>query len=179
MNYILARRRNAGFSLVEILLVLGVIAILAVAAFIIFPQVQASSRANQEAQNIKTIIAGVRNLYAIRTDYVGLETPVVNAAHIFPRSMNGGDFSSSATIRHLAGGDVKVEPRDADSRRFAVIYHDVPTEICVRLAQNFSREVDFILVEDLVIKGFGDSVAKPEVFVPACHAEELVDMTFI
>lgn len=43
---LVASRRQPGFSLVEALLVMGVIAMLMMAAFVIFPQVQGAHRAN-------------------------------------------------------------------------------------------------------------------------------------
>ncbi|MED5727507.1 type II secretion system protein [Enterobacter hormaechei] len=43
------RKSKKGFSLLEILLVLGAIAALIVAAFMIFPKVQASQRIDRKA----------------------------------------------------------------------------------------------------------------------------------
>ena len=41
------RKSKKGFSLLELLLVLGIIAALVVAAFIVYPKVQASQRAHK------------------------------------------------------------------------------------------------------------------------------------
>lgn len=46
------RINKKGFSLLELLLVLGIIAALIVAAFIVYPKVQDSNRATTEAKNI-------------------------------------------------------------------------------------------------------------------------------
>jgi prepilin-type N-terminal cleavage/methylation domain-containing protein len=53
-------KSKKGFSLLELLLVLGIIAALVVAAFIVYPKVQASQRAQAESNNIATIQAGVK-----------------------------------------------------------------------------------------------------------------------
>lgn len=52
-----------GISLLELVLVLGIISALVVAAFIVYPKVQASQRAQAERNNIATILAGVKSLY--------------------------------------------------------------------------------------------------------------------
>lgn len=44
------RKSKKGFSLLELLLVLGIIAALVVAAFIVYPKVQASQRAQAESR---------------------------------------------------------------------------------------------------------------------------------
>ncbi len=45
------RKSKKGFSLLELLLVLGIIAALVVAAFIVYPKVQASQRAQAESHH--------------------------------------------------------------------------------------------------------------------------------
>ena len=106
------QRNQGGFSLVEILLVLGIIAILAIAAFIIFPQVQASNRANTEQTNITTLAAGIKNLYGATRNYTGISATVVNQARIAPASMNGGD-PSATTLSSSWSGDVAIAPSAA------------------------------------------------------------------
>lgn len=45
-------RKNSGFSLIELLLVLGIIAALSTAAFIIFPKVQAANERQRNQQDV-------------------------------------------------------------------------------------------------------------------------------
>jgi prepilin-type N-terminal cleavage/methylation domain-containing protein len=65
-------KSKKGFSLLELLLVLGIIAALVVAAFIVYPKVQASQRAQAESNNIATIQAGVKALYTSASSFTGL-----------------------------------------------------------------------------------------------------------
>ena len=70
------RKSKKGFSLLELLLVLGIIAALVVAAFIVYPKVQASQRAQAESNNIATIQAGVKALYTSASSFTGLTNTV-------------------------------------------------------------------------------------------------------
>ena len=60
------RKSKKGFSLLELLLTLGVIAGIIIAAFIVFPKVQASQKIDKESRNITAIQAGVKSLYGGR-----------------------------------------------------------------------------------------------------------------
>ena len=80
-------KNKKGFSLLELLLVLGIIAALVVAAFIVYPKVQASQRAQAESNNIATIQAGVKALYTSASSFTGLTNTVAVQAKIFPDNM--------------------------------------------------------------------------------------------
>lgn len=144
-------RQNKGFSLIELLLVLGVLAVLLVAAFVVYPQVRDRNQANAEASNIRAIQGNVRNLFASRGGiYTGLGTGpgnnndygIGNQARIFPSTMNGGDYSAGAPITSTWGAPVFVWQRPAVStplgpigmnRSFGIAYFNVPTGVCVPL----------------------------------------------
>ena len=76
MKKIKKLKKKNGFSLIELLLVLGIIAALAITAFMIYPKVSASNNAQTEATNINTIKASVTSLYSSSPDYTGLDTEV-------------------------------------------------------------------------------------------------------
>jgi len=55
--------RNRGFSLIELLLVLGVIAVLLVGMFVVYPMVRADMRANKEVAFIAAALARVQSQF--------------------------------------------------------------------------------------------------------------------
>lgn len=175
------QRNQGGFSLVEILLVLGIIAILAIAAFIIFPQVQASNRANAEQSNITTITAGIKNLYGATRNYTGIGNGVVNQARIFPASMNGGDFTAAGgdAVTSSWSGAVTVAAVGADpARQFSITYADMPSEVCTRLVPGMLQNFESIAVGTGDTPAALDDDATPGDIVAACNAADAVTVVF-
>ena len=161
-----AKSFNKAFSLVELLLVLGVIAALLVAGFIIYPQVRAKNQAKTEASNILMIQANVRTIFATRQgNYNGLgdgigasDSGIANQARVFPTSMNNGDYSKDAPIRSSWGGNVVVWKRPQVttpmgtlpmSRSFGIMYTNVPNDVCVHLLPALGSAFSSIAVGDL------------------------------
>lgn len=139
-----ATARHRGFSLIELLLALGVIAILLVAAFVIYPQVRVSQQINQEKSNLSMLQSGIRAAlapqggnYAVLgavTETTGNQ--FANQARIVPTSMNSGDFSGS-TITNGWGGAVVLHATVGTfegyrpGRSFGIQYNNVPQAACV------------------------------------------------
>lgn len=136
--------KSKGFSLIELLLVLGVLAILMVAAFVVYPQVRDRNQANSEVSNLMAAKANLNNLYASTNgDYTGLTTGVANQARVFPSNMNAGKFTASATVSSSWSGGVTVLPSAAGTfpngtaytanHAFAITYAGVPAGVCLSL----------------------------------------------
>ncbi|MFN0462872.1 type 4 pilus major pilin, partial [Salmonella enterica subsp. enterica serovar Infantis] len=89
--------------LLELLLVLGIIAALVVEAFIVYPKVQASQRAQAESNNIATIQAGVKALYTSASSFTGLTNTVAVQAKIFPDNMLSGTGNAAKPINAFKG----------------------------------------------------------------------------
>ena len=120
------KKSKKGFSLLELLLVLGIIAALVVAAFIVYPKVQASQRAQAESNNIATIQAGVKALYSSASSFTGLTNLVAVQANIFPDNMliNSGTFARpiNAFKGNVTLAADKTGPSGADGDPLLVIW---------------------------------------------------------
>jgi len=139
-------RSQGGFSLIELLLVLAIIAALAVAAFIVYPRVQAGRNATFESQLLSSAQAGVKALFTTG-NYDRINLAAAYNAEIFPSNMN----ISVGSIQNQWEGAVTVLPSSSSGangtaigtpdRYFKIGYTNVPTDVCIRLAgaavQNF------------------------------------------
>lgn len=144
MNRPYEKRWNAkkagGFSLIELLLVLAIIAALAVAAFIVYPRLQAGRSADYEIKVLTAAQAGVRALFT-SGNYTHLSNEVAQNADLFPKDMN----ISTGQIRNQWGGWVSILPAEhgGSNRYFKIDYTGVPTDVCIRLVgaavKNFGR----------------------------------------
>lgn len=141
----LAMRRN-GFSLVEILLLLGLVSILLVAALIAYPQVRERNYVNTERQRLLKIVSVIRPVFAFKPTYDGLTTDSANAVRAFDVAMNNDNYAPGQVINHSWGGVVLVGPA-TDNRFMRITYADVPPEACVKLATGVARNFWQLYVE--------------------------------
>ena len=147
---------STGFSLIELLLVLGVIAILLVSAFVIYPQVSHANKVKTETANLAAIQASMRSLFASSGSNYALLPPEVstatlNNARVFPASMNGGDYTTGA-IRHSWDGLVSLHATNFShagipvGRGFSINYMDMPSQACVDMVSRSFKTFKIIMV---------------------------------
>jgi prepilin-type N-terminal cleavage/methylation domain-containing protein len=173
--------RQSGFTLIEILLVIGIIAVLAIAAFVIFPQVQSSQRANTAQSNITAITAGLKSLYGATRDYGTLTSGVANQAGAVPVSMNGGNTSSSASLVTPWNGTAVISGSDAagaaatavGTRYFRIVLDAMPSSICVKLIPGLVQNFKTVLIGTTAV------TSDPAATVAACSATPTVTATFV
>lgn len=131
------KKSKKGFSLLELLLVLGIIAALVVAAFIVYPKVQASQRAQAESNNIATIQAGVKALYTSASSFDKLTNTVAVQAKIFPDNMLSGSGNNATPINAFKGAvtvaSADTGPSKATGSSFTIKYENVPASECTKI----------------------------------------------
>lgn len=129
--------RNSGFSLVELLLVLAIVAALAVAAFVVYPKVQAAREVDQEAKVVSAAAAGIKAMFT-NNDYRNVSVEVASDAAIFPEYMK----TPEGILVNRWGGEVTVVPSNGAGisvnntgvrRYFRIGYYGVPSSICPKL----------------------------------------------
>jgi type II secretory pathway pseudopilin PulG len=125
------------------LLVLGIIAALVVAAFIVYPKVQASQRAQAESNNIATIQAGVKALYTSASSFTGLTNTVAVQAKIFPDNMLSGSGSSATPINAFKGNVVGISKYRAFRSNRLLIYNNLFKCASSRMYQDYHCSRNF------------------------------------
>lgn len=153
-------KSRKGFTLVEILLVVGFIALAGIGIYTIYSKVQMSNAALTEGKNIDTIRAGVKNLFGGSQNYTGLAPAVINDARVTPDSMRPIPYTAGATsITNSFGGTVTIAPTNLNggtNNGFRLTYPNVPGAVCAKLVTGAGTSWDQIGVGTAGnVKAFG------------------------
>jgi len=170
LNLSLNKRRK-GFTLIEVLLVVGFIAIASVGVYVIYNKVQTTNNANKEAKNLDLIRAGIKQLYSTQTSYAGLSNQVVNSARITPENMT---TSNNNQIVNSFGGSVTITPvslNNGTNNAFRITYERVPGEVCIKLASSVAAQFNQVTVGNTNIKPFGINEINIANMTTACNED--------
>lgn len=152
-------KKKKGFSLLELLLVLGIVAALIVSAFLIYPKAQSSQRAAAEAKNLATIQAGVKSLYGGIASYSGLTNATALGAKVFPDVMISGTGTSADVVNSFKGS-VTVAPDNTGpsgvaGSSFTITYTGVPNNECTKIIATTAESFYMASVGSTVVKDAG------------------------
>lgn len=175
---------SKGFSLVEILLVLGVISVIAVGAFIIYPRVSLASQAKAEAEKVRVIHASIAETMH-RHSLFGATSAALVAANV----VGPDDFQSPwGPIQFYPTIDGHGCTAAPGCNGFSLRYSAVPPAACVILVQNLAPTANKIRVQGVanhILKGSpakGSPAGTPHVTYdpgqvpPACGDGDAVDV---
>ena len=167
------RKKNKGFTLVEILLVVGFIALASIGIYAVYNKVTTTSKANQENTNLQTIRAGIKQLFGNQTNFTGLTETVVRNARISPQDMHTG----TNTLTNAFGGAVTIAPIVSGTTLgsapgFSITTSNIPGDVCVKLASGAGSSFDRVSVGATEIKAVGTNTqVNPVTVTTACDAD--------
>ena len=149
------KKLQKGFSLIEILISLGIVASLLLLVFIVVPRVQAQLRVNETSEQLTGMVASLKGLYTTAKDFNNLTTVRAVKGHIYYDNMPVD--KTNGTIKNSWDGDVYFGPDtgtqasqaprytgDIASRRFMITYTNVPDNECAKLSS--SAGTNFMMV---------------------------------
>lgn len=156
-------KSQKGFSLIEILISLGIVASLLLLVFIVVPRVQAQLRVNETSEQITGMVASLKGLYTTAKDFKNLTTSGAVKGHIYYDNMPVTKTSGSESIKNAWDGDVFFNPdpgvgsagdttsgarytSDIPSRRFMITYTNVPDNECAKLASSVGTNFAVVVV---------------------------------
>lgn len=162
-----------GFSLIEILIVVGFVALASVGIYKIYNKVQEGAMANTESRNLDTIRAGVKTLYGAKNNFASVTNIVVNAARITPDNMKTSVTSTDGVITNAFGGAVTIAPVSlgaGTNNGFEITYEAVPGPVCSKLLSGGGGQFDRVTVAGAVVKAFGSDSMDEAASSVACNA---------
>ena len=155
MKLFKSSKQKRGFTLIEILLVVGFIAVAGIGVYTVYNKVTLGNAANTEGRNIDTLRAGVKNLFAGASSTANLTNTVVNNAGITPTPMQTA--GTPANITNSFGGAVVIAPVTlvAANDGFRITYPSVPGSVCTKLVTGTGTQFDRVTVGATVVKALG------------------------
>lgn len=175
------RSSQRGFSLIELLLVLGVLAILLVAAFVVYPQVRDRNQANQTIVALSSIRANVNNLYASRPgSYAGLDQQTAINARVFPSNLLSGSGEDTTATSAWGGGLEVSADNPSGQRHFRVRLNGMSSNLCTLIVpsvvQNYEEVALYLTGGSGLI--FGPTAGTSEI-VDGCNQAQTMDVVFV
>ena len=131
-------RKQRGFSLIEILLVLGLIAIMAIAAFVIYPRVRDSQAVNATVAQYVLINSSIKDFFGDKP-YTGLTAAT---------AVSAGVLTAPDLITNWGTVTLAVPT----ARTFRIDFNTVPYNICKRLVSRVEGNAQAITVGATVVK---------------------------
>lgn len=139
-------KKSKGFTLIEILLVVGFIALAGIGVYIVYDKVTTSQSVNAEVRNLDTLRAGIKNIYAASSNYgtAGeIITPIIINAKVAPDIMVNG-----TALRSGFGGAVTIAVAGLGTgmtnNAFNITYSGITADVCskfVTIAANSFNKV--------------------------------------
>ena len=177
--------KSKGFTLLELMLVLGLIAVIAIAAFVIFPKVRTSNQAQSETSNLTTIVGGVKILYG--GDYSEISDATVISGRVYPSGMlDSVGTSAKSSFGQAVHVDLDtVGPAGGTSdpeHFFDTTYEGVPSEACIRLGSGVARNFSNVAVQgSSVFKVVSSGLYQVDInkITQQCNSAAKVTMVFV
>lgn len=186
-------KKNSGFSLVELVLVLTAIVLLTVFVFYQFNRYQTHKSAAEEMQNLVMAGAEIRALYNSQ-NFSSLNTATVAKAKFFPKKMT----NINDTITNKFGGNVVIGYKTdytssgviegdgtyvQNARYFAIEYDVIPSDVCIKITGGVGGNYPAIQINDELVKSTfsGSSIMDLDEaqVVSLCNSNRFVKMLFI
>jgi prepilin-type N-terminal cleavage/methylation domain-containing protein len=171
-------KKQKGFTLLELLAVLIIIAILGMGLYFTLARVQASSDANTEGKHIDLVTSAVKQLYAGSNNFTKVTTAYVVQSGAVPADLlsgGGSTTSTGTTINNKWNGTITVTPTTVGGatidNAFTITDTQVPQDVCVKLATNTGNNYLVVTVNGTSIRAYGDVTAiDPTAAVQQCQS---------
>ena len=145
-------KRNKGFTLIEVLIVLGIAAIVAAAAYFTYNSVRLTNQINEETRNLEILRTGIQNIYAnVGTDkYLSLHDGMVAKSGFVPSTMV---TSSGTKLKNIWSNEYTISGVTNSSTRvgYFTINFDIPKNACEKFLQNLFSW-DLVRVNNMTIQ---------------------------
>ncbi len=151
-----------GFTLIEILLVVGFITIASASSYLLLKKVSLTNKSTENNRIISMIIASSKGLYANQSRTTGVSNSIlINARAVPPAYLVPGDPN---TIKDAFGSNMIVTAASFGAglnNGFNINIQNVPKQICTEMLSKGHSNYDTINVNGIFVKQFGFDMDLP------------------
>ncbi len=163
-------KNEKGYSLIEVLLVIGFVMVGTTGIYTLYNMVAARQLANQDATLLAQFKRDILTEYESSGTYVGISNTVLNTNKVTPTKMRNNNITD---IINSYGGTVDVSAIThllIPGLGFRVTTNNVSTTSCPNLAVTLGETFDRITINGTVVKTYGMSSTDPADAVTACDS---------
>lgn len=143
-------KRQQGATLLELVMAIGLIAIISIAALSFFNNASESQKSNETVRDLGALTASVRNQFASQGNYTGITAEAVKKGNGFPKNMDADPNDPGDTwIRHnwaLDGVEVTSAQATYLDDSFILTVKDLPEGACADIVTRMLPEYDLVSV---------------------------------
>jgi type II secretory pathway pseudopilin PulG len=151
--------KKKGFTLIEILLVVGFIALAGIGVYVVYDKVETANIVNKEYRNIQTLNAGIKNLYRGVNNYSGLFPRIVILGQVVPEEMillgtAGRVPATTYRLQNSFSSPMTLEAAsyNGGTDNAYLIITDVPKKVCAKMATTMSHSFNKVEVDTTTVK---------------------------
>lgn len=178
-------KKQKGFTLLELLAVLIIIAILGMGLYFTLAKVQASSDANTEGKHIDLVTSAIKQLYAGNNNFANITTAVVIGSGALPADLlaaGGTSTSQGSTITNKWGGSITIAPASVGTgtnNAYTITDPEVPQDVCVKMLSNTGNNYLVVAANGNQVRAYGNVTSiDPTQAVTACSSQTTNSLTF-
>lgn len=132
-----AKRNQVGATLLEIMMVLGVVALIVIGALAFFQKTSTANKVQTEIKNLGSLVAGIEQMYSSQGNYNGLTNTVIWASNFVPDSMKG---PATPQLFTQWKGAITVTSFGATNNQMQIVLNGIPTTPCMDFVSGIYKQ---------------------------------------
>lgn len=145
-------KQNKGFSLVEVLLVVGFIAVASIGVYIIYGKITESRAINSENENVQRIIQETKTVLKSNNSTT-IDSKFLSEYGIIEKDKVSANSYQSYLNSNIEFSSLNTGPKTTHLR---MVYSKMNQEYCGKIVPLFAQSADFIAVNNNIIKNHLD-----------------------
>ncbi len=165
-----------GFSLIEILVVVGFIAFASVGTYQLINKISLTNKATENNRIVSMIMSASKSLYATKATTSGVSNSILTNAQAVP--VGYIDVTDPNIIKDAFGSPMVITSANigaGSNNGFSINIQNVPKQICIELLSKGHSNYDTINVNGVFVKPIGFTIDLTALTVQ-CHQLEFNDI---